>query len=194
MTIKSYQGPSDGLTVMAAALAARAPAKTAAFSPLGGASHAGGPVPFYHLSLDNLQNDTALEQSVQTGWRYPVLGSSKAGLVDIRGEEGAKGASFGGLSHGIVTERFLEASALADKQLAGSAEEYEPRLLDVPALNFIALWLVGSRQHWFVPLLEGQPPGSASLQMLPTILPLLRSRAVLRVATGSGRPSTGPTN
>jgi hypothetical protein len=157
MAIKSHQGPSDGLTVMAAALAARAPAKTAVFSLIGETSHAGKPVPFYHLSLEKVKNggDAALEQAVKTGWRYPILGSGKTGLVDIRGEEGVKGALFGGLSHGIVTERFLEASALVEKQLAGSAEEYEPRLLDVPALNFMALWLMGPGQNWFVPLLEG---------------------------------------
>ena len=165
MPIKSHRGPSDGVAVMASALAARSPIKATGYSPLGGAPQVAGPIPFYHLALDKLPSDSAIEQSVQTGWRYPVVGSIKAGLVDIRGGEGQAGATFGGLSHGIAAERFLEAAQLADKQLAGGVDEYEPRLLDVPALGFLALWLVGPGKSWFIPLLEGKPPGSAPLQM-----------------------------
>ncbi|MCW5644783.1 MAG: hypothetical protein KIT63_21990 [Rhodoferax sp.] len=193
MPIKPHEGPSDGVAVMASALSARSPARTTGFSPLGGAPHVGGPIPFYHLALNKLASDAAIEQSVQTGWRYPVLGSIKAGLVDIRGDEGQTGATFGGLSHGIAAERFLEAAQLAEKQLGGDIDEYEPRLLDVPALGFLALWLVGPGKTWFIPLLEGKPPGSAPLQMQQEVLALLRTRAALR-ATGGGATLTSPTN
>ena len=193
MAIKSHQGPSNGPAVMAAALAARMPASPLEYSPLGGAPHVGGPVPFYHLSLDQLPFDNALDNAARTGWRYPVVGSIKAGLVDIRGDEGTNSASFGGLSHGVVAERFLQASGLADGQLGSSVDEYEPRLLDVPALSFLALWLKAAGGDWFIPLLEGKPPGSAPLQMVREILPQLRAQAALR-AVGGARPTSSPTN
>lgn len=193
MAIKSHEGPSNGAIVMAAALAVRMPSSPAAHSPLGGAPHVGGPVPFYHLALDQLPYDNALENATRTGWRYPVIGSIKAGLVDIRGDEGTNSASFGGLSYGIVAERFIQASTLAEGRLANSTDEYEPRLLDVPALSFLALWLRSSQGDWFIPLLDGGPPSSAPLQMVREVLPQLRVRAANR-AIGKGPPSSSPTN
>ncbi|QSB21523.1 hypothetical protein JN403_12275 [Pseudomonas sp. 15A4] len=149
-------------------------------------------MPFYHLSLDQLLYDNALEKAIRTGWRYPVIGSIKAGLVDIRGDEGTNSASFGGLSYGGVAERFIQASTIAAGQLANSTDEYEPRLLDVPALSFLAFWLRSSEGDWFIPLLEGSP-SSAPLQMVREVLPQLRTRAASRTV-GGGQPLSSPTN
>jgi hypothetical protein len=99
-----------------------------------------------------------------------------------------------------LAERFLQASAYADEQLGDQAEEYEPRLLDVPALWFAALWLEGSTSRYFIPLLDGRPPGTAPLKMVQDILPILkaraeeRSRGDIESVPGRDRVASGPTN
>lgn len=200
MTIKTHQGPADGWQVTSEAISTRTRRVEAGVSPLGGASHLAQPVPFYHLPLDKIDSNDPLAFATSTGWRYPIVGGDRPGLADIRGDEGSTGSKFAGLSHGILAKRFLEASTLADTQLGDGAEEFEPRILDIPALGYAALWLLGQQSQRFISLLEGNPPGTAPLQMVTDIVPQLRAVASKRVldharATLSGRASPGsPTN
>lgn len=193
MAIKSHQGPSNGQIVMANALAVRLPLNHATISTVGGDLQVGGPLPFYHLALDQLPLDNALDHAIRTGWRYPAIVANATGLVDIRGSEGTNSAVFGGLLYGVVAERLIKAAVLAEGALANKPEEYEPRLLDVPALSFLALWLRSSQGDWFISLLEGEPPSSAALQLVREVLPQLRARAASRV-NQKRSPSSSPTN
>jgi hypothetical protein len=132
-----------------------------------------------------------------TSWCYPVIGGINPGLADIREGKDGNAASFGGLSHGILAQRFIQASLLAEQGLAASPEDFEPRLLDVPALQFAALWLHGLVEEYFVSLLDGHPPGTAPLKLVNEIVSDLRDRAATRLnraRTNKSSPPRTPTN
>jgi hypothetical protein len=197
MAIKSNRGPLNGFQVMQRELVARMPQAKIFSSPLGGAPQAGSPVPVYHLPLDRLHDPDPIAAATLTGWRYPVAGAADVGLADIRENPLDGSTRFGGLSFGLLVERFIEASAMAEKMLAAASEEFEPRILDVPALRFAALWLRGPDTEHFVSLLEGRPPGTAPLTLVSSIIGELQARASVQakrmLPTGGGAPGT-PTN
>jgi hypothetical protein len=94
----------------------------------------------------------------------------------------------------------MQAALLAEQSLSAASEDFEPRLLDVPALPFVALWLHGNATtEYFIALLEGRTPGTAPLRLVKEILPELRyrasERAKRRAATpDGGGPAGTPTN
>src|SRR5260221_9132569 len=162
MTIKRHDGPSDGRLVVGSALAKRF-GRHAKLSPLGGAAQTGSPLPFYHLGLDDAARSSPLQFAKRTGWRFPVVGGDTPGLVIV--SEQQTNSKFEGLSYGVVAQRLIQASNIADQELGSHKEQYEPRLLDVPALHFVALWLAGPNDV-FIPLLDGNPPGTAPLSIV----------------------------
>ena len=199
MPIKSHVGPAGGTTTLQRALSARRP--HAAVTPLGGPPQAGAPIPVYHLGVADLANDAPLHRAAHTGWRYPVIGALEPGLADVREALPGQGATFGGLQQGLIARRLLQASLLAETALAGAADNYEPRLLEMPALRFSALWLHAGADNRFVPLLEGRPPGTAPLALLGDVITDLRVRAAARprrhpASPGAALPAGGrtPTN
>ena len=193
MTIKRLDGPPDGQKVMMRELGKRIPAAARFATPLGGAPQAGSPVPFYHLGLEDLKMRSPLTKATITGWRFPIVGGIHPGLAIIAGMADGSSSTFEGLAHGIIAARFIRAALLADEKLGSDVAEYEPRFLDVPALQFSALWLHGQK-NWFIPLLEGRPPGTAPLVMVPSILPDLRARAAKRAVPVEPMGGGTPTN
>jgi len=214
MVIKSNRGPINGYAVMREALATRMPrggARSASRGvesasldivrpSLAGAPQTGAPVPVYHLSLEQLSAEDPLQLATISSWLYPVVGGIRAGLARVREAVPGGAARFSGLSHGIVAQRFMQAALLAEQSLAADAEDFEPRLLDVPALPFVALWLHGNAAtEYFIPLLEGRTPGTAPLGLVKEIVPYLRYRASQRakrraLTPGGGGPTGTPTN
>ncbi len=198
MTIKSHTGPSDGEEVMLDALALIMSMEM--LPPLRGKPQYGSPVPTYYVPLDKILSQDPLAHAEIIGWQYPIIGSIEPGLVDIRGDEGISGASFGGISYGTLAQRFIEASILADEKLDDTTEEFEPRFLNIPSLDFSALWLEGSKERYFISLLDGDDSEGDELKMVDDIMPELKARASERGQTsGHGRAArdagfSDPTN
>ena len=181
MPINPNAGPTNGRTVMQEALSARVSQTRTTGSPLGGAPQTGSPLPVYDLPIGRMQDARPLDEAMLTSWRYPVIGGLYPALVDIRESANDGLASFGGLSHGPMAARLIQASLLAEQTLGANPERYEPRLLDVPALQFSALWLHGDESEHFISLMDGHPPGTAPLKMVDDIASELRVRAATRV-------------
>jgi hypothetical protein len=199
MTIIQNAGPANGRDVVRQALAIRMPQGRSFSTPLGGAPQAGSPVPFYHLPLSKLDSQDPLSQATLSGWRYPVVGGINPGLADLREGSDDSSPMYAGLVHGGMVQRFMQAALLAEQTLGSTSDAFEPRILDVPALQFSALWLVGKTTNYFISLLEGRPPGSAPLAVVSDIVPSLIAKAGARHAAASspfGGSSVGgsPTN
>lgn len=187
MTIKRHIGPADGQQVARAAIAARQH-RVPHLRSLVGPAQMGSPIPYYVMRIDQAQQLPA--DATIAGWRYILIGGIVPGMVDIAARP--EGNAFGGLSHGIVPQRVVEAGMMAEQILGNRAEEFEPRLLEVPAAHLLALWLRGPNDY-FISLLDGSPPGSAPLKMIDDIRPQLTTAAA--AVTARIAPSTGaPTN
>ena len=199
MAIESNVGPVNGRSVLQKALTDRAPQAFIFSSPLRGNPQTGSPVPVYHLTLEQTQGQKPVAGARMTRWLYPVIGGFHPGLADIRDSNDGL-TRFAGLSHGILAKRFLEASLFAEQALEDEPESFQPRLLEVPALRFAALWLRGPMTEHFVSLLEGRPPGTTPLKLVNDIVSDLRTRGAVRLNSSNSagmrarNPRNTPTN
>lgn len=194
MTIMHLAGPAAGDDVLDQALADRFPedAVRGVRSRRGAADAAPelSPVPCFHLGLDMLADDAPLRFAQQTGWRYIVEPGNVVGMAKLSSSGTPR---YEGLAQGLLVERYRAALVLAQQQLGADHQAYEPRLLDVPALSFAALWLKGPQDR-FIDLLDGVPPGTAALQVVDDILPELRRRAANREPYDEPGDRPTPTN
>ena len=124
------------------------------------------PHPVYIATLDDLAKGKLLAAAKQTGWRYLLVhGNAAVGEAELsaetRGAKGAKSAKskepqFLGLTHGPFTAATIDALHAAERLPQIAKADYELRLLKVPAVYLVALWLHGGNEDILIPL--GQPP------------------------------------
>ncbi len=128
--------------------------------------HHSEPHPVYVATLDDLASGKLLAAAKQTGWRYLLAHNdeivAEAELTpERRAAKGKKGAkheelAFAGLTHGPFTGATVDGLHAAERLPQVEKADYELRLLKVPAVYLVALWLHGGNEDLLVPL--GQPP------------------------------------
>ena len=168
MPITLRNAPRQGAARLAAHLTEllgekRAPAQMRVGMRLEGLSHS-EPHPVFYVPLDALAGGKLLDAATQASWRY-LLVQDDAAIAEAElsaGRRGAKGAGakaleFLGLTQGPFTAATIEALAAAEQLPQVAAADYELRLLKVPAVYLIALWLHGAKDDILVPM--GDPPG-----------------------------------
>jgi hypothetical protein len=174
MPIKGRIEPVGGRDIVNTALSQRSH-RSQHLPALGGSPQTGAPLPVYLLSRDEALLPDPLSAARLIGWKYPIIGGDSPGLAFLL--IAPDGLKFGGISHGPLPSRLLDAAVLADNHLESLAEEFEPRLLEIPALHIYALWLFhAERENFFVSLMDGQPPGSVSLRIENNIQPRISQR------------------
>jgi hypothetical protein len=122
------------------------------------------PHPVYYAPLDALADGKLLDAATQVSWRY-LLVQDDAAIAEAElsaGRRGAKGAAaksleFLGLTRGPFTAATVEALGAAELLPQVAAADYELRLLKVPAMYLVALWLHGGTDDILIPM--GDPPG-----------------------------------
>src|SRR5215471_2294373 len=130
------------------------------------------PHPVYVATLDDLAAGKLLSAARQTGWRYLLVHDDEvvaeaelsAGRPAAKGAKGAKKSrsakkeelTFAGLTHGPFSAATVEGLHAAESLPQVEKDDYELRLLKVPAVYLVALWLHGANEDILVPL--GQPP------------------------------------
>jgi hypothetical protein len=114
---------------------------------------AAAPHHVYFASLESVAGGQMLAQAEMTGWRYIVLDDERplvAVNLDINADEG--NLEFSSVNQGGLIEGTLEAVRIAESLDDVSAENFELRLLEVPSLYVIALWLHGEYKDLLIPL------------------------------------------
>jgi hypothetical protein len=175
MAIKIPNGPSAQGTIAMQVSELR---NHGVAEPLGGALpiKAAQPLAVYVCGLSALASEGVVSSAVHKGWRYlltngqpvpvggtePVGGTSRhdVAIADAMGNAN-DAAAFSSLTHGLPAERLVQASAVAQSEFGASPEEFEPRILEIPALNTTALWMHGATGDSFIPYLEGAGTPSA---------------------------------
>ena len=135
---------------------------------LKGSPQISAPLPVYTLGRDGAATPDPLTEIRMVGWKYLIVGEDGVGLAELA--DSASGPEFCGISHGVMPQRLLDGAKIADKQLAPKREEFQARILEIPALRICALWLVGP-SNYFVSLLDGHPPGTSPLVLETDIRP-----------------------
>ena len=124
------------------------------------------PHPVYVATLDDLAAGKLLADAKQTGWRYLLAQNDEVvaeaelteGRPAAKATKGAKGKelAFAGLTHGPFTGATVDGLHAAERLPQVEKADYELRLLKVPAVYLVALWLHGGNEDLLVPI--GQPP------------------------------------
>ncbi len=122
------------------------------------------PHPVFYVPLDALAGGKLLDAATQASWRYllvqddaPIAEAElSAGRKGARGA-GAKALEFLGLTQGPFAGATVDALAAAERLPQVAAADYELRLLKIPAVYLVALWLHGAKDDILMPM--GDPPG-----------------------------------
>jgi hypothetical protein len=108
------------------------------------------PHPVYVLGLDEVAKSTLIANVARhVSWRYLILTSpASSAEISVWGKE----PKFSELNYGVYAQNSLNQIEALQASPQFGREEYEVRLLRIPALNVSALWLCSPAQDVFVPI------------------------------------------
>lgn len=175
MTVRQQQTGEACRRALKHALEALLQDDIASGSPVTTHTRVGSPLPRLDWSSSSLR-----EQAPRREWLFPLVGGTEpafAVMVDANGDDHW---SFTGFRTGAFAARLFEACYLAEQSVEPSAEDYEPRLVELHELHFAALWLFAPGADVFVSLLDGVPKGSANLVVKDDLERTLLERAASR--------------
>jgi hypothetical protein len=119
--------------------------------------------PVYFVPLDALTEGRLLKAARQTSWRYLLVkGDTPVAEAELSaGSRGAKGAkphslAFLSLTRGPFASATVDALHAAERLPQVARADYELRLLNIPAVYLVALWLHGAKDDILIPM--GEPP------------------------------------
>jgi hypothetical protein len=117
----------------------------------------------YTLGLSDLAGGSHLTAAVPSGTGILLTdGNSVVGSIRMSATVGAP-PTFQGLSHeGPLVQGIADAVHTAESAQAGKSATYEIRVLQIPALCLLALWLHGVADNLFVPISPAPKPLLAS--------------------------------
>ncbi|MBA2445573.1 MAG: hypothetical protein H0V49_09610 [Nocardioidaceae bacterium] len=102
------------------------------------------PYQVFIVGLDQVIGDTGLRSAVPTGWRYLLRqGDQVVAAAQTVTDDGGQ-AAFASFNSGPYVESTRLAFGTAEEYAGagpGSEDDWEPRILHVPALHAMALWL-----------------------------------------------------
>jgi hypothetical protein len=199
MALKLATPPAEALPAVASALD-RLQART--MDSLGGGGAAIGPRalaiaerntmnssvphPVYQLTLEDLVEDRGLEAARRVGWRYLLEDGSKQVLGFAETDDSGGGVQLRALNTGRFGQATRDAVESAEHLGFVSADDFEVRVLRVPALSLSALWLASeTAEDALVPL--GPTPAEISTgvparatDLIEKLRPLARKRLGFR--------------
>jgi hypothetical protein len=152
MTIrKPLSGPVDGEHVVRRALDFFSGVHGDS-DPLGGASTTqfSEPIPVYRIDLDKIHGENFMDAARFVGCRYllgPAEKESAVAVADVRKDETDETALFSRVTRGGIAQRLWDATMLASETYGDRPEQYDIRIIDIPALQRSALWLRDDRGH-----------------------------------------------
>jgi hypothetical protein len=137
----------------------------------------------YFVGLDDVSQGRLIAPARPTAWRYVLLDGDevRAAAQLIVGDDGEV-AGFSHVERGPFVQSTVAAIALAERIEAAQGGDYELRLLSVPSLYLVALWMHGMSGDLLVPL--DPAPGSVETegvyteeQIFSALLELIERRA-----------------
>ncbi len=97
-------------------------------------------LPIYTLGLDSFTRGS-LQDATLVGWHYLVADDMGKAGADVYCDAEQKRHSFGALNQGIIVDHTASELGRIKQDARYDERDYEMRLLRVPALYVVALWL-----------------------------------------------------
>jgi hypothetical protein len=176
MTIlKPSSGPSDGEYVVRRTLNFLSRDYDAS-DPLGGAdvTQFSDAIPIFRIDLDKIHSENIMSDAREVGSRY-LIGRADTeqavAIADVRKDTETGTTAFGRLARGGVAQRLWDATMLASETYGRGSEQFEFRIIDIPALQCSALWLHGDRGHdAFFPINSGDKADESKIREEPSFV------------------------
>ncbi|HEX6175385.1 MAG TPA: hypothetical protein VF089_15365 [Candidatus Binatia bacterium] len=110
------------------------------------------PHPVYFIKLTDVAEGRLLSAAILTGWRYLVLqGEEAVGAATVAVLENNESLRFSHMSQGPFVKNTIEGIRHAEELPEVLENDYELRMLDIPSLYVVALWLHGQEDR-IIPL------------------------------------------
>lgn len=113
----------------------------------------------YFVGLEDVANGNVLSNAKLIGWRYILIrGDAPFAAAELGVDDSGGGLEFSQLNRGPFVGSTIEGVGLAENLDAVRNNNYEPRLLKIPSLYIIALWLYGQNsEDIIIPLPPTRP-------------------------------------
>ena len=136
----------------------------------------------YGVDLNYLAAGSLLEGARLSGWRYVILSEEQPLAVELDFNKETKGLEFSHVNDGPYVEGTIKGVRAAERLKAVREGDYELRLLEIPGLSLVILWLHAAGQDLLMPL----PPAKHGLRPYKTytdqaLLTILRDAAARRL-------------
>ncbi|MDI5929050.1 hypothetical protein QBK93_30870 [Rhizobium leguminosarum] len=131
----------------------------------GGTVEATNPIPVYSVDLKCAESWDI--PGSPTGWRFilDVNGETMLADIDVEDDENAS-LHFNSIAKGRFAERFKEAWLAANEFSSNDEDKFALRVIEVPALYDVGLWLHGQVSDWmFHALRRGHAPDLSAVKM-----------------------------
>jgi len=152
MSLNATKPPEKGLAIVREALGklVRHPSHTASILAESVPSELSiaAPHPVYFVGLTDVAEGRLLSAAILTGWRYLVLaGEEPIGAANVMVKQDDENLQFSHISHGPFVRNTIEGISRAASLTEVVNNDYELRLLDIPSLYVVSLWLHGDEDR-----------------------------------------------
>jgi hypothetical protein len=184
MTVTTKEGPPAGPAVLGQALRHLMTRRGDLLSAKGGAVDTSKPLEVFTLKLDDIAGPDFLQKAASTGWRYLIVAGGPIAMADLRGAA----AEFANVTGGRLAEQLEQAARLAESAYGASATKFEARVLEIPSLYVMALWLHAGSGDRFIWIADGARADPAIVAEDPGFLDRILARANSRRSNAVGVP------
>jgi hypothetical protein len=106
----------------------------------------------FTIGLTQVAAGKGIAAAEESGWRTIILeGRNPVAAVEFAGGGGGAAGAFKSLNQGPLVQSTASVMAMAEGLPQVQANDFEPRLLEIPAIYLVAIWLHG-KEELFVPL------------------------------------------
>ena len=150
MSLRVPDPPPEGIETIRDALASLVGQPSAAASAITEAGPenltVAAPHQVYFVGLRDIAEGQLLDAARLVGWRYIILDDSEqtVAAAELRITPDDGGLDFSSVNRGPFVAGTVEAARVAESLEVVSTQDFEFRLLDIPGLYVVALWLHGS--------------------------------------------------
>jgi hypothetical protein len=140
------------------------------------------PHPVYFVGIKSLTKGKLLSAAVLRGWRYLLLNENEPyAATELNLNKRTGSLRFSHVNYGALLERTIDGLAFAEKLEPVNRSDYELRLLDMPDLYIVALWLHGA-EDLIIPILLGSAEiNTFTVYTESEFINLLKDKSLMRL-------------
>jgi hypothetical protein len=153
------------------------------------------PHPVYFVGLKDLAKGKLFSAVKLKGWRYLLLNENEPyAIAELNFNRKTGSPIFSHVNYGALVKRTVSGLAFAENLETVNQNDYELRLIDIPSLYVVALWL-HAHDNFIIPLMIGSDPiNTFTVYTEREFIDLLQDKSIILLGfdeTASDKQSSG---